>query len=130
MSQDHWLLGFNSNVEVRRRPLRDASDPAQYLTREVNLTTLPTIATCGAQGSELVFTYVDQIEFSPNRSRSPHNENVQVVAALGEPYVSGFDPNEIANDLITVGLRLVEDLDGKTMSERDWTRPVEPRRWS
>jgi len=88
-----------------------------YLTREANLTTLRAIATCGARGSELVFTYVDQIEFSPNGSRS-HNENVQVVAALGEPYVSGFYPNEIANDLITVGLQLVEDLDGKTMSER------------
>jgi len=89
-----------------------------YLTREANLTTLRAIATCGARGSELVFTYVDQIEFSPNRSLSPHDENVQVVAALGEPYVSGFDPNEIANDLTTVGLQLVEDLDGKTMSER------------
>ena len=37
---------------------------------------------------------------------------------MGEPYVSGFDPNEIANDLTRVGLELVEDLDGKTMSVR------------
>jgi O-methyltransferase involved in polyketide biosynthesis len=80
---------------------------------------LRAVATCGAQGSELVFTYVDQIEFAPDRSRSPHNENAQVVAAIGEPYVSGFDPNEIANDLSRVGLELVEDLDGKAMWERD-----------
>jgi methyltransferase (TIGR00027 family) len=89
-----------------------------YLTREANLTTLRAVATCGAQGSELVFTYVDQIEFSPTRSGSPHNENAQAVAALGEPYVSGFDPNGIAHDLTCVGLELVEDLDGRTMSER------------
>jgi methyltransferase (TIGR00027 family) len=89
-----------------------------YLTREANLTTLRAVATCGAQGSELVFTYVDQIEFAPDRSRSPHNENALVVAAIGEPYVSGFDPNEIANDLTRVGLELVEDLDGKAMWER------------
>jgi methyltransferase (TIGR00027 family) len=89
-----------------------------YLTREANLATLRAVATCGAKGSELVFTYVDQIEFAPDTSRSPHNENAQVVAAIGEPWVSGFDPNEIADDLTCVGLELVEDLDGKAMWER------------
>jgi hypothetical protein len=82
------------------------------------LATLRAIATCGFRGSELVFTYVDQIEFTPGGSRSPHNQNAQVVAMMGEPYVSGFDPNEIANDLTRVGLKLIEDLDGKTMSVR------------
>jgi methyltransferase (TIGR00027 family) len=89
-----------------------------YLTRQANLSTLRAIATCGAPGSELVFTYVDQIEFASGRSRSPHNENAQAVAAIGEPYMSGFDPNEIANDLMGVGLELVEDLDGKAMWQR------------
>jgi methyltransferase (TIGR00027 family) len=88
-----------------------------YLTREANLTTLRAVATSSAQGSELVFTYVDQIEFTPDRS-SPHNENAQVVAAMGEPYVSGFDPDEIADVLTCVGLELIEDLDGKAMWER------------
>jgi len=78
-----------------------------YLTREANLATLRAEATCGAQGSELVFTYVDQIEFAPDRSRSLHNENAQAVAMMGEPYASGFDRNEIANDLTRVGLELV-----------------------
>src|SRR6516164_2020444 len=89
-----------------------------YLTREANLATLRAIATCGSRGSELVFTYVDQIEFAPGGSRSPENTDAQAVAMMGEPYVSGFDPNEIANDLTHVGLELVEDLDGKTMSVR------------
>ena len=89
-----------------------------YLTREANLATLRAVATSGAQGSELVFTYVDQIEFATDRSRSPHNENAKVVAAIGEPYVSGFDPDEIADDLTCVGLELIEDLDGKAMWER------------
>ena len=89
-----------------------------YLTREANLATLRAIATCGSPGSKLVFTYVDQIEFAPGGSRSPENTDAQAVAMMGEPYVSGFDPNEIANDLTRVGLELVEDLDGKTMSVR------------
>lgn len=89
-----------------------------YLTREANLATLRAVAASGAQGSELVFTYVDQTEFAPDRSRSPHNENAKTVAALGEPYVSGFDPDEIADDLTCVGLELIADLDGKAMWER------------
>ena len=89
-----------------------------YLTREANLATLRAIATCGSRGSELVFTYVDQIEFALGGSRSPENTDAQAVAMMGEPYVSGFDPNEIAEDLTRVGLELVEDLDGETMSVR------------
>jgi methyltransferase (TIGR00027 family) len=89
-----------------------------YLTRDANLSTLRAIAACAAPGSELVFTYVDQIEFAPERLRSRHNQNAQTVAAVGEPYVSGFDPDEIAGDVRRVGFELVEDLDGKDMWER------------
>ncbi|MCA6122055.1 class I SAM-dependent methyltransferase [Bradyrhizobium sp. WSM 1704] len=89
-----------------------------YLTREANLATLRAVAACGAPGSELVFTYVDQIEFGPGGGRLLHNLNAQAVATLGEPYVSGFDPGEIANDLSRAGLALIEDLDGREMSER------------
>jgi methyltransferase (TIGR00027 family) len=35
-----------------------------YLTREASLAILRAVATCGARGSELVFDYVDQIEFN------------------------------------------------------------------
>ncbi|MGX4770431.1 class I SAM-dependent methyltransferase [Bradyrhizobium guangdongense] len=89
-----------------------------YLTRQANLATLRSVATCGARGSELVFTYVDQAEFAPNTSRSPHNENAKVVAQIGEPWISGFYPDEIVDDLARVGLNVVEDLDGKAMWER------------
>lgn len=89
-----------------------------YLTRQANLATLRAVATCGAPGSELVFTYVDEAEFAPNTSRSPHNENADVVAQIGEPWMSGFHPDEIVDDLSRVGLELVENLDGKAMWER------------
>jgi methyltransferase (TIGR00027 family) len=92
-----------------------------YLTREANLATLRAVASCGARSSELVFTYVDQIEFAEGGSRSLHNPNAQAVAMMGEPYISGFNPAAIADDLRQVGLELVEDLDGRKMSERYWT---------
>jgi methyltransferase (TIGR00027 family) len=99
-----------------------------YLTRQANMATLRAVATCGAPGSELVFSYVDQIEFTGGGSRSPNNRNAQAVAMMGEPYVSGFDPGEIANDLKHAGLELVEDLDGRKMAERyGWTGANAPQ---
>jgi methyltransferase (TIGR00027 family) len=89
-----------------------------YLTREANLATLRAVAASSARGSELVFTYVDQVEFAAGGSRSLHNPNGQAAASAGEPYVSGFDPKEIANDLRQAGFELVEDLDGPKLSER------------
>jgi methyltransferase (TIGR00027 family) len=89
-----------------------------YLTREANLATLRAVANVGAPGSELVFTYVDQIEFVSGGSRSLGDANAKAAAMVGEPYLSGFDPNEIANDLMHVGLELIEDLDGPKMAER------------
>jgi methyltransferase (TIGR00027 family) len=89
-----------------------------YLTREANLATLRAVANLGAPGSELVFTYVDQDEFASDGARSLGDANAKAVAMMGEPYLSGFDPKEIANDLKRVGLELIEDLDGQKMSER------------
>jgi len=39
-------------------------------------------------------------------------------AALGEPYVSGFDPSQLGEDLRQVGLGLVEDLSGEQLWRR------------
>jgi methyltransferase (TIGR00027 family) len=97
-----------------------------YLTREANLSTLRAVAAVGAAGSELVFSYVDQIEFAEGGSRSPHSPNAQAVAAMGEPYISGFNPAELACDLQQVGLELVEDLDGPQMSQRYRTNALRP----
>ncbi|WP_247376858.1 hypothetical protein [Bradyrhizobium sp. 173] len=89
-----------------------------YLTRQANLAALRAVATCGAPGSELVFTYIDQAEFAQNTSQAPHNENANLVAQTAEPWISGFYQDDIVNDLASVGLDLVENLDGKAMWER------------
>jgi methyltransferase (TIGR00027 family) len=87
-----------------------------YLTREANLSTLAAIARCGAPGSELVFSYHDQQAFdSPDEER---RRVVAGVAAIGEPWVSGFHPSELADDLRSVGLTLVEDLGREELHER------------
>jgi methyltransferase (TIGR00027 family) len=87
-----------------------------YLTRDANLATFRAIARCGAAGSELVFTYFDSRVYGLDSG--PFAELSQRVAALGEPFQSGFDPNTIGADLLACGLRLEEDIDDREALER------------
>jgi methyltransferase (TIGR00027 family) len=87
-----------------------------YLTRAANLATLRSIASCSPAGSEVVFTYLDERLFQ-TKSDS-FRELEQRVAALGEPFLSGFNPAELAANLATCGLDLVEDLNGSGAAAR------------
>ncbi len=87
-----------------------------YLTQEANFATLRSITSCACAGSELVFTYIDARMLD---SKSPEFlELAQTVAAMGEPFLFGFDLGTIAQDLRSCGLALVEDLDNRQMAER------------
>ena len=87
-----------------------------YLTREANLATLMSIASCCPAGSEVVFTYLDERLFQARSDA--FRELQQRVAAMGEPFLSGFNPAELAADLATCGLDLVEDLNGSEAAAR------------
>ena len=87
-----------------------------YLTREANLATLKSVASSAPAGSELVFTYLDERVFQAT-SQSFH-ELQQRVAAIGEPFLSGFDPAELCANLAACGLELVEDLNGSDVAAR------------
>ena len=88
-----------------------------YLTREANLKTLRAIASCGASDSELVFSYIDQHDFdAPGDEERRHAR--EVVAAVGEPWVSGFSPSQLDDDLRSASLTLIEDLGREALRER------------
>jgi len=89
----------------------------QYLTREANVATLRGIADCSADGSELVFTYVDERELGPDR-QSVDLGRVQGTVISTEPWLSGFTPARLAHDLRAIGLILVEDLSGEEAQHR------------
>jgi methyltransferase (TIGR00027 family) len=94
---------------------------ASFLTREVNLATLRAVATCAAPGSEIVFTYVDELVFTYGdqcEDSGSVRELKAMAASMGEPMVSGFDPSKLPSDLQQVGLELVEDLDGEKIFDR------------
>jgi methyltransferase (TIGR00027 family) len=87
-----------------------------YLTREANLATLSSIASCSPAGSEVVFTYLDERVFQAQSESFRALE--QRVAAIGEPFLSGFHPAGLAANLAACGLDLVEDLSGSDAAAR------------
>jgi methyltransferase (TIGR00027 family) len=91
-----------------------------YLTRAANLATLRSAADCSATGSQLVFSYVDQKLFEPGGSAQAavFRELEESVKALGEPFISGFHPDTLAQEISVLGLALEEDLDEFQMVER------------
>lgn len=87
-----------------------------YLTRAENTAALRSVSQCSAPGSQIVFTYTDVAAFVNRDSgflRMQRN-----AAALGEPFLTGFDPAEMPNYLRTVGLTLIEDLNGHDLCLR------------
>jgi methyltransferase (TIGR00027 family) len=87
-----------------------------YLTRVANLATLRSIASCSPTASEVVFTYLDERLFQAQSESFRALE--QRVAAMGEPFLSGFDPAELAANLAACGLGLMEDLNGGEAAAR------------
>ncbi len=91
-----------------------------YLTRAANMAALKSIVACSAPGSELVFSYIDQKLFEPQGAAEAalFEELEQTVKSVGEPFISGFHPADLANDIRYLGLELVEDLNDFQLVER------------
>jgi O-methyltransferase involved in polyketide biosynthesis len=92
---------------------------SMYLPREANLATLRAISSCAPSGSELVFTYVDQVVFDAGYTGTESFRNLKAaVSSVGESFLSGFDPGALREQLLRVDLQLLEDLDGDQMVAR------------
>lgn len=113
-------LSVEDLPSVLARSAFRASEPAffswlgvtMYLSREANFTTFRAIASVAAPGSELVFSYTDQSLLAKQRGDESESrrELQRSVAALGEPFVCGFDPAILGQDLRQLGYTVEEDL--------------------
>jgi methyltransferase (TIGR00027 family) len=98
-----------------------------YLTREANVATLRAIArVAGSGGGELVFSYLDQRVFEHSDWPDRTERVRQAVAAAGEPWVSGFDPDELGTLLAGLGVELVENLAPTELAARYRASGLEP----
>jgi methyltransferase (TIGR00027 family) len=99
-----------SSFETNRLTFFSWLGVTMYLTREANLATFGSIASCSPAASEVVFTYLDERVFQA-QSES-FRDLQQRVAAVGEPFLSGFNPARLPANLSSCGLGLIEDLNG------------------
>lgn len=92
---------------------------APYLTEAAIQSTLSTIATL-AGGAEVVFDYADPPETLAPTHRAQHAKRAAHVAALGEPWLSYFEPADLKALLLETGFAEVEDLGPPELAERYW----------
>jgi methyltransferase (TIGR00027 family) len=89
-----------------------------YLTREVVFDTLRTIANLAPKGSTIVFDYIDNDAFSPEKSTKRVQLVQEIVQRVGEPMKAGLNPSTLADDLKSLGWLLMENLNPSDLEKR------------
>jgi methyltransferase (TIGR00027 family) len=87
-----------------------------YLTRDAVFQTLGFIA--GLPGGEVVFDHGEPLSAYPPEARAARQARMDAVAAMGEPWITFFDPPELAQELAALGFGEVEDLGPGAISAR------------
>jgi len=88
-----------------------------YLEEEAIWATLRLVA--GVEGgAQVIFDYSDPPETMTAEIRAAHDARAARVAAIGERWVSYFDPTELREKLLDVGFLEVEDLRAGQLVER------------
>jgi methyltransferase (TIGR00027 family) len=88
-----------------------------YLTRDAVLQTLAFIGGL-PRGSEVIFDYGVPLTAYPAAQRAYHARRDAAVAARGEPWITRFEPAEIAAELVRLGFDALEDLGPAEIARR------------
>jgi methyltransferase (TIGR00027 family) len=88
-----------------------------YLTKSAVLGTLKFVASLPS-GSEIVFDYCVPPSLLPEGPRSAHESVANRAAALGEPWITYFDPSALAGELRHMGFGLIEDTGSQEANQR------------
>jgi methyltransferase (TIGR00027 family) len=76
-------------------------------------------------GAEVVFDYIEPIENYPAEQRALVTAWHESMAACGEPWLSHFNPIELARELRDLGFAEIEDIDWPAMGLRYLATPTE-----
>ncbi len=122
-----------AGVDFEKESLRlDLDGPAfflwlgvvPYLTGEGFAETLAFVS--GAEGNEVAFDYAQSPERMAPERRAALEARADRVARLGEPWLTYFEPEEIAADLRARGFTEIEDLGPAALAARYFGRPDVP----
>jgi O-methyltransferase involved in polyketide biosynthesis len=76
------------------------------------------MAALAPAGSEVIFDYLDDEAFIPERTASRVARMQEATRRAGEPIITGFDPTALAGRLEQVGWRLTENLSPADLEAR------------
>jgi methyltransferase (TIGR00027 family) len=88
-----------------------------YLTKTAVMETFKFVASLPA-GGEIVFDYGVLPSMLSERQRSARESRASRAAAVGEPWITYFDPVSLAHDLRSIGFKQVEDLGPEEARDR------------
>ncbi len=122
-------------VDFERESLADRLPPAgpafflwlgvvPYLTRSGFDETVRFVA--ARPGNQVVFDYAQSPERMPAERRAALVARAERVARLGEPWLTYFEPDEIAADLTALGFASITDLGPAGLAARFFDRPDVP----
>lgn len=90
-----------------------------YLTQEEVFIMLRSIADIAPEGSIVVFDYINNDAFIPERLSSETQKSLEFLQNIGEPMkINGFNPSTLAKDLKSLGFRLYENLSPEDIERR------------
>jgi len=89
-----------------------------YLTQDAVMQTLQFVARSCARGSEIVFDFSLPDEALGEIERAARARRAKVVASLGEPWISYFDPAMLSKQLIALGFAQTNDLGAREANQR------------
>ena len=89
-----------------------------YLTRAAIVATLRVVAGASGAAGGVVFDYAVAPALLDARQRQVFERMAGLVHAAGEPWLSTFEPGQLASELRAIGFREIEDLDADAINER------------
>ena len=93
-----------------------------YLTKDAIVSTLRCVATASGADGGVVFDYGVAPSLLDERQRRVYDTMAARVRAAGEPWLSTFDPVQLAAELRSIGFRAIEDLDGDDINDRYFSK--------
>ncbi|MGZ2428766.1 methyltransferase (TIGR00027 family) [Rhizobium redzepovicii] len=94
-----------------------------YLTEPSVFALLRFVA--GLPSSSIVFDYSEPLENYPPERRARAAEMGSRTAAAGEPWLTHFDPKQLADRLLSLGFRYLEDIGPTEMAKRFFGLPAD-----
>jgi methyltransferase (TIGR00027 family) len=89
-----------------------------YLTRETVIEMLRFVAEQTGASSEIVFDYPEPADAMSPVQRRAMQMLAARTSAVGEPFRTAFEPEEIKSTLLTLGFNRIEDMDAPALNAR------------